>query len=404
MLIPIGPVAVFGASNFPLAFSVAGGDTAAVLAAGNPVVVKAHPAHPGTSELAAGAILAAARATAAPPGVFSLLHGPGPAVGLALVRHPRTRAVAFTGSLAGGRALFDAAAARPEPIPVFAEMGSVNPVFLLPGALAERGPVIGRALVDSVTLGVGQFCTNPGLVFAIRDAAYGGFASAVAAAVAGVPPGTMLTPDICDRYRGGVAAAAGIPGVSVVAQAVEAADRSCGRARVLATDLATWLNQPALRREVFGPTALLVECDSMTALVEAARALDGQLTATVHGTPDELGRCGDLVEALAQHVGRLVFNDFPTGVEVTHAMHHGGPYPATTDPRTTSVGSAAIARFARPVCYQNAPPALLPAALRDENPLGVWRLVDGEWTRGPDPAPGAHCASGPRSAASKSAP
>ncbi|MCU0619987.1 MAG: aldehyde dehydrogenase (NADP(+)) [Gemmatimonadales bacterium] len=382
MLVPIGPVAVFGASNFPLAFSVAGGDTAAALAAGNPVVVKAHPAHPGTSELAAGAIVAAARAAGVPPGVFALLHGPSPAVGLALVRHPRTRAVAFTGSLAGGRALFDAAAARPEPIPVYAEMGSVNPVFLLPGALAERGPAIGRSLVDSVTLGVGQFCTNPGLVFAVRDAAYGAFLEAVATATAAVAPGTMLTRDICDRYRAGVIGAAHVPGVRVV---VEAADPDAaptrGAARVLATDLATWLARPALHHEVFGPSTLLVECDSVAAFVAAAQALEGQLTATVHGTAAELAGAGHLVDALAQRVGRLLCNGFPTGVEVTHAMQHGGPYPATTDARTTSVGSAAIGRFARPVCFQNAPAALLPPALRDENPLGIWRLVDGEWTR-----------------------
>ena len=383
MLVPIGPVVVFGASNFPLAFSVAGGDTAAALASGNPVVVKAHPAHPGTSELAAGAVLAAARATGVPAGVFSLLHGPSPAVGLGLVRHPRTRAVAFTGSLAGGRALFDAAAARPDPIPIFAEMGSVNPVFLLPGALAERGPAICRGLAESVTRGVGQFCTNPGVVFAVRDAAYAAFVEALAAAIATVPPGTMLTRDICARYHAGLADAARIPGVRVVGQGAQPVDRlRCGAgAQVLATDLATWRAQPVLRREVFGPATLLVECDSVAALVEAARELAGQLTATVHGTAAELAGSGELVDALAQHVGRVVFGGYPTGVEVTHAMQHGGPYPATTDARTTSVGTAAIARFARPVCYQNAPADLLPPALRDENPLGLWRLVDGAWSR-----------------------
>jgi 2,5-dioxopentanoate dehydrogenase len=383
MLVPIGPVVVFGASNFPLAFSVAGGDTASALAAGNPVVVKAHPGHPGTSELAAGAVRAAALAAGVPAGVFALLHGASPAVGLALVRHPRTRAVGFTGSLAGGRALFDAAAARPDPIPVYAEMGSVNPVFLLPEALAERGPAIGRGLAESVTLGVGQFCTNPGVVFAVRSEVYAALASGVAAAVAAVPAGTMLTPGICDRYRADVAAAASVPGVRLLAQSPASAGPMQGRAQVLATDLATWLGQPALRREVFGPATLLVECDSVAQLVEAARALEGQLTATVHGTAEELARSGELVDALSQHVGRVVFNGFPTGVEVCHAIQHGGPYPATTDARTTSVGTAAIGRFARPVCFQNAPAALLPPALRDENPLGIWRLVDGAWTREP---------------------
>jgi NADP-dependent aldehyde dehydrogenase len=385
MLVPIGPVVVFGASNFPLAFSVAGGDTASALAAGNPVVVKAHPGHPGTSELAAWAVLAAARATGMPAGVFALLHGASPAVGQALVRHPRTRAVGFTGSLAGGRALCDAAAARPDPIPVFAEMGSVNPVFLLPGALAERGAAIARGLVDSVTLGVGQFCTNPGVVFAVRSAEHAAFLDTLAAGVAAVPPGTMLTRDICDRFATGVAAAAGLPGVRVVAQAASAEDRSghWGRAQVLATDLATWRREPALRREVFGPVTLLVECDSAADLVAAARELEGQLTATVHGTAAELAEAGALVEALTQHAGRVLFNGYPTGVEVCHAMQHGGPWPATSDARTTSVGTAAITRFARPVCWQNAPAALLPPALRDENPLGIWRMIDGEWTRNP---------------------
>jgi alpha-ketoglutaric semialdehyde dehydrogenase len=382
LLVPVGPVAVFGAGNFPLAFSVAGGDTAAALAAGCPVVVKAHPGHPGTSALVGEVVAAAVAATPLPGGVFSLLHGPEPAVGLALVRHPAIRAVAFTGSLAGGRALFDAAATRPEPIPVFAEMGSVNPVFLLPGALAARGPSLAAALVASITLGVGQFCTKPGVLCAVRGPSLDAFRAAAAAAVAAVPPASMLTAATCERLGASTAAALAIPGVRVVARGPAAAGTHQGAAAVLLeTDAATFAAHPELADERFGPVALLVVADSVAGLDTLAAALPGQLTATLHAEPDELAAAASLIAHLEERVGRLLFGGVPTGVEVTAAMQHGGPYPATTDSRGTSVGTAAILRFVRPLCYQDAPAALLPPELQDRNHRGIWRLVDGHLTR-----------------------
>jgi 2,5-dioxopentanoate dehydrogenase len=384
MLRPLGPVVVFGASNFPLAFSVAGGDTASALAAGNPVIVKAHPAHPGTSELVAGAILRGVRSQSMPEGTFSLLHGSSPDISLALVGHPKTKAVAFTGSTRAGRALFDAAARRPNPIPVFSEMGSVNPLFVLPGALQERGPAIAEGLFRSVMLGVGQFCTNPGLVFAIDGEAFQTFAGKLGEFFEQAIPGTMLNPSIAKNYEERFGNAAAVKNIRAQRGSREADARHTeGRPGLLTTDAATWLANHTLHEEIFGPATLLIRCNSAKQLLECSRALDGTLTATVHGTAEEIVQNHDLLEILTQKAGRLLCNGFPTGVEVSYAMHHGGPYPATTDERFTSVGATAIYRFARPICYQNIPEAALPAELKNANPLGIWRTVDGVLSRNP---------------------
>jgi NADP-dependent aldehyde dehydrogenase len=378
MLVPIGPVAVFGASNFPFAFSVPGGDTASALAAGCPVVCKAHPAHPGTSELAAQAIERAARATGMPDGVFALLHGWSNEVGLAIVRHPLTKAVGFTGSIRGGRALFDAAAARPEPIPVYAEMGSVNPVFLLPSALAERGAGLASGLAQSITVGVGQFCTNPGVLLGVRGEALDTFRAQLAEKIGASEPGVMLHGGIRAAYARGVERAQG-RGATLVAAAT--ADETRAAPTLLATDVDRFVEDPELREEMFGPASVVVVADDAGGLERAAEALEGQLTATIHGTDEELVAHARLIEILQRKVGRLVFNGFPTGVEVAHAMQHGGPYPASTDARTTSVGSAAIQRFVRPVCWQGFPQAALPVELRDRNERGILRMIDGKLTR-----------------------
>ncbi len=373
VLQPLGPIAVFGASNFPLAFSVAGGDTASALAAGNPVIVKAHPAHPATSDLAAAAIARAVAACGLPPGTFSLVHGAAPDVSLALVRHPLLAAVGFTGSARAGRALFDAAASRPRPIPVFAEMSSLNPVFVLPTALRERGAQIAEGLAGSFTLGVGQFCTKPGLVIGIVSPEWTAFAEKLAERASATAPATMLHPGIAENFARGVAALRDIEWLATTP----------ANAHVARVTADAFLARPELAHELFGPFTLLVTARDAAEVRALAAALDGQLTATLHGTPDDLTAAADLVALLAQKAGRLLCNGFPTGVEVTHAMHHGGPYPATTDSRFTSVGTAAILRFARPVCYQSFPAALLPAALQNANPLGLLRLVDGKPTREP---------------------
>lgn len=380
MLIPMGPVAVFGASNFPLAFSVAGGDTASALAAGCPVVVKAHPAHPGTSELAADAIAWAANETRMPAGAFSMLHARDPGASVALVKHPAIAAVGFTGSLRAGRALFDAAAARPRPIPVYAEMGSVNPVFLLPGALAQRGRQIAEGLKQSVTLGVGQFCTKPGVVVALEGDATREFVDAAAELMQSAPPGALLHAGVHSAYLQGVKVVAATPGVRVAAAAVS--PRGMHALPTLFTaDADTFLAHHRLGEELFGPSTVVVTASSRQQMLRIARELDGHLTATIHGTPQDLSDFADLVDVLREKAGRLIFNGFPTGVEVCPSMQHGGPYPATTDPRTTSVGTAAIERFVRPVCYQNFPEPSLPPELRDANPRQIWRLLDGQWTR-----------------------
>ncbi|MGA8028373.1 MAG: aldehyde dehydrogenase (NADP(+)) [Bryobacteraceae bacterium] len=383
MLQPIGPVAVFGASNFPLAFSVAGGDTISAFAAKNPVIVKAHPAHPGTSALVAGAIVRAVKSASMPEGTFSMLHGMDPAVSLALATHPKTRAVAFTGSERAGRALFDAAARRPDPIPVFAEMGSVNPVFILPGALKSEGEKIADGLFRSVLLGVGQFCTSPGLVFTTDADAFPTFRKNLVERFEQASPGTMLNAAIGKGYSEKLQKVAAIQGVqSHLSSHASSPDRAEGRPAVLITDSDTWLGKKELHEEIFGPATILVRCASQVELLLIANSLEGTLTATIHGTPDELADHRELIEILSRKAGRLVFNGFPTGVEVGYAMHHGGPYPATTDEKFTSVGAAAIYRFARPVCYQNFPQHLLPPELQNANPRNIWRMIDGQISRG----------------------
>jgi alpha-ketoglutaric semialdehyde dehydrogenase len=379
MLIPIGPVIVFGSSNFPLAFSVAGGDTASALATGNPVVVKAHSGHPGTSELVAGAVNKALSARKLPAGVFSMVHGSGKIIGVRLVRHPLTQAVGFTGSRTAGRALFDAAAARSNPIPVFAEMSSLNPVFILPRALRESGAKIAEGLRGSMTLGVGQFCTKPGLVFGIRGQDLEQFQQALTRSLEAVAPATMLHAGICESYHAGLDRASKVGGVSLLARSLAAAEtaRTQAESVVLRTDAVNFRKHPELAEEVFGPFALVISAQSMSELVEVASGLEGQLTATVHGTAEDLGEAGELLRILERKAGRLIINGFPTGVEVCPAMNHGGPYPATTDVRFTSVGTAALYRFVRPVCYQDFPEALLPRELRDDNPLRLHRMVDG---------------------------
>jgi len=382
MLVPIGPVVVFGASNFPLAFSVAGGDTASALAAGNPVIVKGHPAHPGASEMVARAIVAAAEQTGMPPGIFSLLQGPSHELSLELVRHQRAAAIAFTGSLQGGRAIFDAAAQRSKPIPVFAEMGSVNPVFVLPGALRESVEEFAVGLHKSVTLGVGQFCTCPGLVIGQHDEAMEEFLARLEELTKAAAPATMLHRGILKGYEAGVEQLQKISGVEVHSSEIVAEENGTqAQPAVAVADSQTFLQNEALSHEVFGPSTLIVRCNSREEMLSVARNLDGHLTATIHGTVEDLESNSDLVDLLKTKVGRLIFNGFPTGVEVCAAMQHGGPYPATTDARTTSVGSAAIKRFARPVCFQNFPQSALPVELRDENERGIWRTVDNEVVR-----------------------
>ena len=380
MLIPLGPVAVFGASNFPLAFSTAGGDTASALAAGCSVVFKAHPAHPGTCELTAQAILRAAQSVGLPAGVFSLIHGWSYEVGLSIVRHPLAQAVGFTGSLRGGRALCDAAAARAEPIPVYAEMGSINPVFLLPSAAAERADAIAQGLAGAITMGVGQFCTNPGVVVGLRGPAFDHVTDRLAEHIAGTDAGVMLYEQLASGYATAVANAR-TQGAEVLARGATAASPPRVRPTLLRVDASQFLETPSLRQEMFGPVSMLVVANNAAELVDIAIALEGQLTATIHGTPAELVEHARLVYVLQRKVGRLLFNGYPTGVEVGHAMHHGGPYPASSDSRSTSVGTAAIARFARPVCFQNFPDASLPVALRSANELGIVRLVNGAATR-----------------------
>lgn len=376
----LGPVGVFGASNFPLAFSVAGGDTTSALAAGCPVVFKAHPAHPGTCEMVGLAIVAAARRTGMPEGTFSMVHGKSNAVGLAIVRHSLIKAIGFTGSYRGGKALFDVANSRPVPIPVYAEMGSTNPVFILPGAMRERDEAIAKELAASVTLGVGQFCTNPGLVFYQPDGKRA-FAQELARSLEATAPGVMLTSYIQEAYQAGVEKLSKTKGVDTVLRGKAPSPGCYAPAHLFQSTAETFLKDHSLEEEVFGPSTLAVTADDREQLLRVARQLTGHLTATIHATEEDLAAYSDLIAILEQKVGRLIINGYPTGVEVTHAMVHGGPYPATTDSRSTSVGTDAIKRFSRPVCYQNFPQSLLPDELKDSNPLNIWRMVNGKWGR-----------------------
>ncbi|PXF31583.1 hypothetical protein WH50_09110 [Pokkaliibacter plantistimulans] len=379
MPVPLGPVAVFGASNFPLAFSTAGGDTASALAAGCPVIVKGHPAHPGTAALVAEVIAEALAESEMPAGCFALLQGRSPALSQKLVAHPGIKAVGFTGSLKVGRLLFDIACQRPEPIPFYGELGSSNPVFLLSHALALRGAVIAQDFVASLTLGCGQFCTNPGLLIAVKGEALEQLKAQLQELIPAQPWQTMLTPAIAANYEQQLASLKLQQGVAVLAEARPGhPDQSHGHACILHTSARDWLANPHLEEEIFGPCSLLVECDSHKQMLQVARRLSGHLTATLQGETADQQEAQPLVRILMNRVGRLLYNGYPTGVEVCHGMQHGGPYPAATDSRSTSVGANAIQRFVRPVCLQNLPDGLLPVALKTSNPLNTSRTVDGQ--------------------------
>jgi 2,5-dioxopentanoate dehydrogenase len=377
--IPIGPVAVFGASNFPLAFSVAGGDTASALAAGCPVVFKGHPAHPGTGELVAGAVVAAARRCLMPEGVFSMLAGPANDLGITLVADPRVKAVGFTGSRAGGLALMAVAAARRTPIPVYAEMSSVNPAILLPGALRERSAALVEGFIASLTLGAGQFCTNPGIVLLIAGIEAEKFIAAAAEAVRAAPAQVMLTPAIQQNFARGVATLAAQPRVQTCARGLEPQSAHAGRAALFLTEADALLANDKLAEEIFGAAALIVSCRDPAQLLAVIDSLEGQLTLTLHLDHDDHAVASRLVAAMERKAGRLIVNGWPTGVEVGHAMVHGGPFPATSDGRTTSVGTLAIDRFLRPVCYQDFPDSLLSAELRRDHPRRFVHRLDGRF-------------------------
>jgi len=375
----IGPVAVFSVSNFPLAYSVAGGDTAAALAAGCPVLAKGHSSHPGTGELVAQAIAKAIETCQMPKGIFSFLMGDDAEVGATLVQAPPVKAVGFTGSIAGGTALMKLANARPEPIPVFAEMGSVNPVVLLPDALATNAAAIAKGFAASLTLGTGQFCVNPGLVIAVDSPGLAEFIRTVQAELGNTGAGVMLNERICAAYHQGLTRFSQASGVTALAQgqAISANEGFYAQAHLLGTSGQNFIAQHTIQEEVFGPASLLVTCKDIAEVQQVLEVLAGQLTGTLHGTERELLAHSALVDVLSRKVGRIVINGFPTGVEVCPSMVHGGPFPASSDMRFTAVGTASIQRFQRPVCYQNFPDTLLPDALKNNNPLQLERLVNG---------------------------
>ena len=377
--IPLGPVAVFGASNFPLAFSVAGGDTASALAAGCSVVVKGHPAHPGTSELVAGAIREALEEAGLPMGVFSLLNGTDYNLGEALVKDPRIAAVGFTGSRAGGLALMGHAASREVPIPVYAEMSSVNPVILMPSRLEEAAEDLAAGYVGSLSMGAGQFCTNPGVVLTLEGEATTRFIDAAKAAMQDVPAQTVLTSGIHKAYETGIQTLDATAKAELVGVGHEGTG-SCGRATVYTVSGTDFLEDDTFGEEVFGPSSIIVRCSDMEQVATILSAMEGQLTATLHMNKADHAAAAQLVPVLEQKAGRILANAWPTGVDVTHAMVHGGPFPATSDGRSTSVGTLAIERFLRPVCYQDFPAALLPKSLL-EGGSPVLRRVDGAFTR-----------------------
>lgn len=379
MLRPLGPVGVFGASNFPLAFSVAGGDTASALAAGCPVIVKGHPAHPGTSELIGRAIQRAVKKSGLHEGVFSLLQENGFQIGVALVEHPGIKAVGFTGSYKGGMALYNVAVNRPEPIPFYAEMGSTNPVFVLPGARKANAQSIAAGYAGSVTMGAGQFCTNPGLLITDASDDISDFEQFIKEEFEKTTGATMLTSGIKSAFDQGVAALQQHGLAELIAKGVAAGTATAAEPVLFKATTAAIISEKLLSEEVFGPSSVMVTAQDKDSLYAVANSLSGHLTATVHGTPEDLEEYRDLIAILEEKVGRVLINGFPTGVEVCHSMVHGGPFPSTTDSRTTSVGTGAIERFVRPVCFQNYPQSLLPSELKDKNPLGINRLVDGKW-------------------------
>lgn len=381
MLVPLGPVVVFGASNFPFAYSTAGGDTACALAAGCPVVVKAHPAHAETSELVAQIIIKAAASCNMPHGVFAHVHGASQQVGKALVTHPHTKAVGFTGSYAGGKALFDWANQRKEPIPVFSEMGSINPVFLFPGKMKQAAAETAKMYAGSVTLGVGQFCTNPGLIIGVDGSDMQTFITTLGEEVTRVAPGTMLHPGIAKAFTEKRATALEQPDVTTVAVSATSAKENQGIPTIASASGKAFLNNPVLHQEVFGPYSIVIRCKDLAEMLEVTSHLEGQLTATAMATEADMQQNSELVEAIKNICGRFVINGVPTGVEVCLSMHHGGPFPATTDARFTSVGADGIKRFARPIALQNWPDSLLPAELKNGNPLGIWRTVNNELSK-----------------------
>lgn len=377
MLVPLGPVVVFGAANFPFAYSTAGGDTACALAAGCPVIVKAHPAHARTSEMVAVTIQKAALRLYMPSGIFTHIHGSSHEVGQALVEHERTKAVGFTGSLTGGRQLFDWAVRRKEPIPVFAEMSSINPVFLLPGKLKQQPAELANMLAGSVTLGVGQFCTNPGLIIAIDSEELSAFISQLSAQVKQQVHGDMLNTGIFKNYVEKRANALAAEEVETVAVAEGEPQFNQATATIASASARAFISNPLLHQEVFGPYSLIVKCSNGQEMLEVAKHIEGQLTATLMATPEDIAAFPELTETVKYLSGRFILNNVPTGVEVTLAMQHGGPYPATTDSRFTAVGADGIRRFARPLTFQNWDNDLLPDELKDENPLGLFRTVNG---------------------------
>lgn len=380
MMLPIGPVVVFGASNFPLAISIAGTDSVSAMAAGCPVVAKAHPAHQQTCELVATAVARAAESTGMPKAAFSMVSGASQEVGMALVKHPLTGVVAFTGSLKGGRALYDAAVSRPNPIPFYGELGSVNPVFLLPGALEQRAAEMADDFMTSMTMGVGQYCTNPGLIFSVKSPALDAWKQEMASRIQSAAPATMLHQGINAAFHEGVARLKQSKGVRVIADANGLQSEQAAPA-LFETELSNFESSRELSEEIFGPVSLLSVAGTTHDLERVAESLEGQLTASIHGTAEDLRQHARLIRILERKVGRIIFNGFGTGIEVCPSMHHGGPYPATTHPFYTSIGSAAIYRFVRPVCYQGFPDDCLPEPLKNENITGAWRLVNNELTQ-----------------------
>jgi NADP-dependent aldehyde dehydrogenase len=381
MLIPLGPVVVFGAANFPFAYSTAGGDTACAFAAGCPVIVKAHPAHAGTSELVANAILKAVANSYMPTGIFSHVHGVSFEVGKALVTHPLTKAVGFTGSFVGGKQLFDWANQRKEPIPVFAEMSSINPVFLLPEKMKQSAVDSAKMYAASITLGVGQFCTNPGLIIGIDNDDLKTFTSVLSEEIKKVAPGDMLNPGIFKNYVERRANALSQDEVETVAVSEKDPIVNQGMPTIATASAQAFLNNPVLHQEVFGPYSIVIRCKDMEEMIEVAKHIEGQLTATLIATDNDVKNNSGFVEIVKNICGRFILNSVPTGVEVCLSMHHGGPFPATTDSRFTSVGADGIKRFARPICYQNWSNDLLPDELKDENPLEIWRTINNALTK-----------------------
>lgn len=381
MLIPLGPVVVFGASNFPFAYSTAGGDTACAFAAGCPVIVKAHPAHAETSELVANAILKAAEKCNMPKGIFTHIHGREFEIGNALVMHDHTKAVGFTGSFGGGKQLYDWANQRKEPIPVFSEMGSINPVFLLPEKIKQSATDVAKMYASSITLSVGQFCTNPGIIIGIENDDLENFISALSAEIKNIAPATMLHPGIAKAFVEKRKAALQQSDVETLAVSAIEPKENQGRPTIASATAEAFFKNPVLHQEVFGPYSIIIRCKNINEMIEVAKHLEGQLTSTLMATENDILQNEELVEAVKNICGRFILNGVPTGVEVCLSMHHGGPFPATTDSRYTSVGADGIKRFARPIAFQNWSDSLLPDELKKSNPLNIWRTVNNELTK-----------------------